>query len=53
MEYDDQGLNRRQASEKNGPIKKIALLRALGVISQDSKETTPSIPSEERTGSSK
>ena len=53
MEQDEQCVKGRQASEKNNPIKKIALLRALGIISQDSKVATLNIPGEERTGSAK
>jgi len=48
MEHDDQSMKERQVSEnngKNGSIKKIALLRALGVVSQDSEVAAPNAPS--------
>ena len=45
MEHDEQRLQGRQVSEKNDPVKKIALLRALGIVSQDSEVAAPNAPS--------
>jgi general secretion pathway protein A len=53
MENDEQSMKGRETSEQDGPIKKIALLRALGIISQDSEGATSNIPREERTRSAK
>jgi len=44
VEHDDQNLQERQGSEKKEPIKKIALLRALGIVAHDS-EAAPTVPS--------